>query len=438
MWGWFAPACPLDLAEKTWTERRMRWLADQFGIDRLREAPVVLPTDDFFPDPYDATAAAAGRMMTRVCGYMGVDPRTVGFEVVPGLDQAVGHYVATDNKPVIRVVESQLEQPDFLVATLAHEVAHELLLGAGRIARDCPDHEQVTDLLPVFLGLGVFAANATVRDSSRSTALTWSWSISRQGYLPSRIFGYALALFAFLRGETSPPWVSYLRPDASEPCRSGLHFLRKTGDTLFHPDTVRDRSREASTRELAERLRHRSPTFRLDALWEVRDRQLTDAELVAPVTGLLGDDDEILVGEAAAVVSRFGPAADDAVPLLIKALAARRDETRVNATVALGALHLRPEDAVGELSFLLKDDNYGVRGAAREALRQFGVAAESATEKLLDSTRSWTGGCSFDEDVALTLLAISADPDKAVREHFMDDEERCQQVLETLNAARRS
>jgi hypothetical protein len=268
--------------------------------------------------------------------------------------------------------------------------------------------------------------------------LTWSWSISRQGYLPSRVFGYALALFAFVRGETKPPWVSYLRPDASEPCRSGLHFLRKTGDTLFHPDTVRDRSREASAHELAERLRHRSPTFRLDALWEVRDRQLTDAELVAPVTALLGDDDEILVGEAAAVVGRFGPAAGEAVPLLIKALAARRDETRVNVIDALGALRLQPEDVVGELAFMLKDDNYGVRGAAREALRQFGRAAESATKKLLDSTQSWTGSGWFDEGAALTLLAISGDPDQAIREHFMDDEERCQQALELLNAARRA
>jgi hypothetical protein len=268
--------------------------------------------------------------------------------------------------------------------------------------------------------------------------LTWSWSISRQGYLPSRVFGYALALFAFARGETKPPWVSYLRPDASEPCRSGLHFLRKTGDTLFHADTVRDRGPEASARELAERMRHRSPTFRLDALWEVRDWQLTDVELVAPVTAILSDDDEILVGEAATVVSRFGPAAADALPLLIKALAARRDETRVEAIHALGALHLRPEDVVGELAFLLKDDGLGVREAARYAMRQFGRAAESATGKLLDSTRSWTGAFSFDEDVALTMLAISADPDKAVREHFMDDEELCQQALITLNAARAS
>ena len=48
MLTWFAPKCPLDTADKAWTERRMRWLADQFGIQRMRQATVFLPISDFF------------------------------------------------------------------------------------------------------------------------------------------------------------------------------------------------------------------------------------------------------------------------------------------------------------------------------------------------------------------------------------------------------
>ena len=35
MFGWRSAKCPLDTYEKTWTEWRMRWLAEQFGIERL-------------------------------------------------------------------------------------------------------------------------------------------------------------------------------------------------------------------------------------------------------------------------------------------------------------------------------------------------------------------------------------------------------------------
>jgi HEAT repeat protein len=437
MWGWFAPSCPLDLLEKTWTERRMRWFADQFGIDRLLKAEVILPTDQYFPDEYHETAADARHMMDRICKYMGVDPATVAFEVVADLAQAAGHYDASGPKPVVRVTEAQLHQPGLLAATLAHELAHELLLGGGLLTAESPDHERVTDLLPLYLGLGVFGANATIQESSRSTAAYSWWRISRQGYLPSRVLGYAFALFAFVRGETKPAWLTYLRPDAAEPCRDGLHYLRKTGDSLFQPDTIRQRSRELSVRELAERLRDRSPTFRLDALWDIRDRQLADPELVASVIALLNDPDEILLGEAASVVSRFGSAADAAVPLLVKALAARRDETRAGAATALGALRLQPKDVVPELAFLLRDDSHIVAAAATEAVRQFGRAAESATERVLGASRSslMRYGC-FSHGAEHTLLAISPDAERAVREHFADDTELCQQALSALQAAR--
>jgi hypothetical protein len=438
MWGWFAPSCPLDLLEKTWTERRMRWFADQFGIDRLLKAEVILPTDQYFPDEYHETAADARRMMDRICKYMGVDPATVEFEVVAELSQAVGHYDASGQKPVIRVTEAQLHQPGLLAATLAHELAHELLLGGGLLTAESPDHEWVTDLLPLYLGLGVFGANATIQERSGYAALVSWWRMSRQGYLPSRVFGYAFALFAFVRGETKPAWLTYLRPDAAEPCRDGLHYLHKTGDSLFQPDTVRQRSRQLSVGELAERLRHPSPTFRLDALWEIRDRKLTDTRLVAPLIELLSDPDEILVGEAAARLPPFGAAAGAAVPLLLKALSAQREQTQADAAVVLGMLRLQAKDVIPELIFLVRHGNGAAVTAATEALCQFGPEAEPATEPLLTAMRTALINLAdgFALIAARSLLAISPDAERAVREHFADDTELCQQALSALQAAR--
>ena len=35
-----------------WLGAWMVWLTGQFGLDRMRNATVVTPTDEFFPDPY--------------------------------------------------------------------------------------------------------------------------------------------------------------------------------------------------------------------------------------------------------------------------------------------------------------------------------------------------------------------------------------------------
>ena len=63
MFGWFKPTCPCDPAAKQWVENRLRWLTRQFGLGILLERPVILPTAEFFPDPWDGSPRAAQRML---------------------------------------------------------------------------------------------------------------------------------------------------------------------------------------------------------------------------------------------------------------------------------------------------------------------------------------------------------------------------------------
>ena len=169
------------------------------------------------------------------------------------------------------VARSRLDALPQLLATLAHELAHELLLKGGHLTQETADHEHVTDLLPVFLGTGVFLANATVQSASERYG-NWYWSsISKQGYLSSITLGYALALFAFARGEGRPPWAAHLRTDAAATLRAGLGYLRKTGDSLFHPDTLGKPAGVPGPEDVKARLAHRSPTVRLAALWDVAE-----------------------------------------------------------------------------------------------------------------------------------------------------------------------
>lgn len=209
MLGWLATRCPLDTADKAWTERRMLWLATRFGLDRLRAARVILPTAEFFPDPYRGDEASARAYFDRMCGYLAVPIGSVTLEVLDDdrMPGAAGLYEQRERSHIF-VARSGLATLPHLLATFAHELAHELLLKGGHLTRDTPDHERVTDLLPVFLGAGVFLANATVESTSESTGTYHSWSISRRGYLNSITLGYALALFAFGRGEDRPAWAS--------------------------------------------------------------------------------------------------------------------------------------------------------------------------------------------------------------------------------------
>lgn len=423
MFGWFSAKCPLNTYEKTWTEWRMRWLADQFGIERLLQAKVILPTEEFFPDPYRGTDEDVQRLFERVCGYMTIDAQKIQLEVCPDvqLPGAAGHYDQGE-QTVIRIAESQCNEPLRLVATLAHELAHEMLLGGGLLTADIADHEWVTDLLPVFLGLGMFAANSAVYESrSREGHESW-WAIGKQGYLPSRVFGYAFALFAFLRGERDPTWAKHLRLDASSAVREGLRYLRKTNDSLCHPDTIQAKRVPLSVSEMVAKLQTGSPSVRLATLWEIAEQPVTDPDVVTAVSQALTDADPAISGEAGRTLAALGPAAAVAVPRLVKALSATCDETRAGAAYALGGLREQPDAVIPELCVLLGEQNRTVVIEAAQALRQFGTQAEQAAPRLLASFSTALIECDHPlvEVLASTLIAITADPKKYVREHFSE------------------
>ena len=112
--------------------------------------------------------------------------------------------------PVVSVRESTAEDPMVAVAVMAHELAHVILLGENLIDAESQDMEPFTDLATVYLGLGIFNANAAFRYQKRETYRRQGWSVSKSGYLTEEQFGYALAKFAFERGERKPEWAKHL------------------------------------------------------------------------------------------------------------------------------------------------------------------------------------------------------------------------------------
>ena len=256
----FCPKLPVSDEERRWVDDGFRRLEKLLGRIRLLEAKVVLPTAEDFPDPYDATPASAEMLFCRVCTYMQVDRSSIELEVFTdeteqlseilphwrsdGATRAAGMYAPNtkndgdDEKRcrqecmVVAIRSTQLKDPMSLVATVAHELGHVILLGGGLLNRNTPDHEPMTDLLTVFLGLGIFTANSAVRFKQYQEDRRQGWSMQRLGYLPEEVYGYALARFAAERGELNAKWGKHLSTNVRAYFKESRAWLRKSNPLL--------------------------------------------------------------------------------------------------------------------------------------------------------------------------------------------------------------
>jgi hypothetical protein len=234
--GLLRAKCPVSEKARRWTEESLQWLCDQFGEDALRDE-VLGPRAMFPPGRYAGSEDEVSVILRRLCARMGVPIESVAIEfddepeipsdprvpVAHRFSGAAGEYRSRDGIALLAIRRRQLRHPVTLVATLAHELAHARLLGERRIDPARSDGEQLTDLATIFFGLGVFTANAAFEFSqSRS-----GWQSSQLGYLGERLSGYALAYFAYLRGERDPAWAAELDTNPRAYLRQGLRYLRQ-------------------------------------------------------------------------------------------------------------------------------------------------------------------------------------------------------------------
>jgi tetratricopeptide (TPR) repeat protein len=252
MFNWLRAICPVDPDVRTWIEQRMNWLVGQFGWEVFAQFEVVLPIQEHFPAPFDGSTEAIRELFDQVCEYMEIDPQAVDLKfyserrdpfpnvglVAEERDGTAGLYDRREAQTTIWLETSKLNDPTCVVATCAHELCHAHLLGGNRLSRDEADHEAVTDLATLCFGMGVFTANASLRDHTTHRG-NWSWwNLSRQGYLTDPVLAYALALYAWAREEHRPQWGRYLRADIQALFRRALAYLEsRDEDVIVVPKT---------------------------------------------------------------------------------------------------------------------------------------------------------------------------------------------------------
>jgi hypothetical protein len=216
------PKLPVRPEQQEWIDQSFALLTQLFGSEWVRNAPLVLPNEEFFPRKWEATEEWAAFAFDRVCQLMRVDRDRVDLEFfedsmkhlsdspipVRNLWDAGGTYREIPveggrSRALITLKDSLFPRPEAMVAVMAHELAHVHLLGDKRISRDMDGMEPLTDLFTVFSGFGILNANAAHVQGLRGAQ-------SATGYLSQREYGYSLALFAWARGETNPAWTKEL------------------------------------------------------------------------------------------------------------------------------------------------------------------------------------------------------------------------------------
>ena len=192
------PKSFLDAARRDWQFAAFAWLLrNSGGYSKFLDATLVLPVADHFPDSGMKGHAGVAALFRRVRDHAGMAdwPCAVEPEAKPGGETPVP---AADRIPVIRYRRDAVD-PRQLIATFSRELANVLIeTFAERAPGGEALHGPAIDLAAVFMGFGVFMANAAFETAGYDL---------NEGELV-----HALALFCLLR-KTDPATVdSHLNP----------------------------------------------------------------------------------------------------------------------------------------------------------------------------------------------------------------------------------
>jgi hypothetical protein len=455
MFGLFRARPPVDPREKAWIETRMAWLGGRLGWGRLREVEFALPNAEHFPLPFHEREDDGRAVFARVRERMELPAGDLAIEFFDDsgaehesgewgeLRQGLGYSPETADRPARLLVERRLllDLESFIAALAVGAAGH-------RLRRDDPEPWETMDrtergelceLAPIWWGLGLFPANAVMRELSRSGGLSSSWAMWSAGAMTARYHGYALALAAWIRGEAKPAWRRHLRRDAEAALAAGLRYLHATGDAIVTPTHLTTAGRSAG--QLADDLREGTPSRRVAVLWEVAamDAGPEKSRLREAVASNLRHADAVVRCESAAALGASGPLSGGERDLLIAALSDRSSQVRRAAAWACGKAIPDAALAVPALLPLLGDRSLNVANAAAWALHHYGRSAAEAVPELIRLLRvgELHGQGVLVEEVFESLTTVCDDPQAAIVTHLAErDEQTCRRLLDALGAWR--
>ena len=209
---------PITEDDKLWVDESLEWLRTELGNNTFTSIKTITPTKDFYNRVFTGTEEDAEYILQRTIELMCIEVENISLdyfsdepvELSDGTtlttpadssghwSSAAGTYEKTENGTIISIERGQLKKPISLIATIAHELCHEVLLGDNRIEEN---DEYLTDLTAIAYGFGIFIGNSRFNFSSFSSGSSFGWQSGAQGYLPEQIIGYAMAKLSYMKQE---------------------------------------------------------------------------------------------------------------------------------------------------------------------------------------------------------------------------------------------
>jgi len=209
---------PITKEDEIWVNEDLNWLRAEFGEEHFKEIQTVTPTKDFYDRTFDGTEKDAEFILKRTMELMKIQDVEIRLdffsdnivEMEDGTllttpadmngewESAAGTYEVNEKEIIISIETQQLKNPISLIATISHELSHQILLGENRIEEN---DEYLTDLTAISYGFGIFIGNSKFQFAQTSTINGSAWQSSNQGYLPEQIIAYSMAWLSKERNE---------------------------------------------------------------------------------------------------------------------------------------------------------------------------------------------------------------------------------------------
>ena len=244
---------PIPEWNRNWMEDAFRSMIKDFGEETIKQIKVLLPLQSDIPIQLPVSENNVYQLVQLIASQIGIDDRKIeilfidkgvkvfnsetGYPIIaiPEKDETdfSGFYqgINSNGKFVIGIDIEQFKSIQLTIATIAHEMAHIVLSGIMQM-KDYDEH--FADLFTVYFGLGIFNANSALQFYKTA----YSWGYHKQGYLTQQEWGYALALYASIRKETNPVWVTYLTKDIKQEFDKSQRFINEALSENWHLDEM--------------------------------------------------------------------------------------------------------------------------------------------------------------------------------------------------------
>lgn len=230
--------------DKEWIEEAYSWFEQQYGREFLKSLPIVEPTNQFFDHNFDQSEEDAKYVLHRVSKLMDIHGANInlhffseapiefsdeGIMLQTGEDYALGKYSESGiNSFNIGIEMSLLSNTEQLIATIAHELSHLILLGEGRLYEN---DEPLTDLNCIALGFGIFISNSIFSFQQWHGTSHHGWNTSRNHYIPEQVASHAMALLqAYQRG--SDDWIKHLNSSVRKMYKRDKKYIEANRDQI--------------------------------------------------------------------------------------------------------------------------------------------------------------------------------------------------------------